>query len=126
MARIQGDLRIRTFEFAVRILKLIDELPNTTKGWEIGRQMIRSGTGIGANVREADNALSDRDFVLKCSIARKEASETHYWLELCQRAALLSGERVEFVLKEADEITKVLSSIVKKSHHYLSRVKSKS
>lgn len=70
MARIQGGLLVRTFEFAKMILTLVDELPHNTKGWEISRQVIRAGTSIGANVREADNALTDREFALKCSFAR--------------------------------------------------------
>lgn len=113
MSRIKGDLRIRTFEFAKSILHIVDALPVTTKGWEIGRQVIRSGTSVGANIREADNAHSDREFAHKCSIARKEASETHYWLELCRDSGLLSGNGLQAVITEADEITRVLSSVVK-------------
>ena len=76
MARIRGDLLGRTFEFAKSMLTIVDSLPNNNKGWEIGRQMIRCGTSVGANLREADNAQTDADFIYKCSISRKEASET--------------------------------------------------
>ncbi len=78
MARIQGDLLTRSFEFALMITKMIDDLPNTQKGWVVARQLMRSGTSVGANVREADNALTDADFAFKCSLARKEASEAGY------------------------------------------------
>ena len=119
MARIQGDLLDRTFRLAQTVLSIVDQLPNNAKGWEVGRQLIRSGASVGANVREADNALTDADFAYKCSIARKEASETHYWLELCQTTSLLGGRGLEHLLKETDEITRILSSIVHKTQDYI-------
>lgn len=113
MGRIHGDLVDRTFEYAVLILHLADQLPNVTKGWEVGRQLIRSGTSIGANVREADHALTDAEFAHRCSISRKEAAETEYWLELCKRTGMLCGQEVDQAIKEADELVRVLSSVVK-------------
>jgi four helix bundle protein len=112
--RFQGDLPDRTLDLAVQIVSLIDELPQNTKGWEIGRQLIRSGTSIGANVREADEAYSEGDFVYKCSLARKEASETVYWLTICERCSLLTAERVEHAKREAYELACILSAIVRK------------
>jgi four helix bundle protein len=111
----------RTMLFAVGTLSMVDHLPNGNKGWEIGRQLIRSGTGIGANVREADHALTDADFAHKCSIAHKEASETCYWLELCKRTQLLTGDRLDKLLQEAEEITRVLASIVKRTQDHINR-----
>ncbi len=75
--------------------------------------MIRSGTSIGANVREADTAFSDADFAYKCNIARKEACETHFWLQLCARCSLLKGDRLASATQEADELVRILSTIVK-------------
>lgn len=115
VARINGDLKDRSFEFSVQILALIDDLPNGPKGWALGRQLIRSGTAVGANIREADQAHTDRDFANKCSIARKEASETHYWLELCERAQLLRGDRLRQSIQEANELMRILGAIVKKT-----------
>jgi four helix bundle protein len=112
MARIQGDLKVRTFRFAQAVLDVFDCLPNNTKGWELGKQLIRSGTGVGSNVREADNAHTDAEFAHKCSIARKEAGETAYWLELCTAAGLLPNDRTEVQIQEADELTRILSAIV--------------
>lgn len=109
----------RSFELAKSVLAIVDSLPNNSKGWEIGRQMIRCGTSVGANLREADNAHSDADFIYKCSIARKEASETHYWLQLCNATTLLDGEPLNNLTKEADEIVRILSSIVRKSQEYV-------
>lgn len=113
MSRIRGDLKERTFEFAKSILDLIDRLPNGPKGWEIARQLIRSGTGIGANVREADHAHTSREFAMKCSIARKEAAETHYWLELAAAARLLAGPETRAAVQEADELMRILPAVVK-------------
>lgn len=121
MARIRGDLLDRTIEFAKSILTIVDSLPNNNKGWEIGRQMIRCGTSVGANLREADNAHTDADFIYKCSIVRKEASETHYWLQLCDATALLNGEPLQTLTKEADEIVRILASIVRKSQQYVQK-----
>lgn len=118
-ARIRGDLRDRTLQFGLTVLSLVDGLPNSVKGWEIGRQMIRGGTAVGASTREADNALTDADFVHKCSLARKEASETHCWLELCRQGRLLSGPQLDGALQEADELTKVLSAIARETQHYI-------
>ena len=121
MARIRGDLLDRSFEFAKSMLTIVDSLPNNAKGWEIGRQMIRCGTSVGANLREADNAHTDADFVYKCSIARKEASETHYWLQLCDATALLTGKPLHDLIKEVDEIVRIPASIVRKTQQYVER-----
>lgn len=119
MARIRGDWLDRTFELAKSILTIVDSLPYNRKGWEIGRQMIRCGTSVGANLREADNAHTNADFIHKCSIARKEASETHYWLQLCDAAALLRGEPLHHLIQEVDEIVRILASIVRKTQQYV-------
>jgi four helix bundle protein len=118
-ARIRGDLQERTLRFGLSILSLVDDLPKSVKGWEVGKQVIRSGTGIGANIREADNALTDAEFAHKCSIARKEASETQYWLELCRQAKLLSGPHLEAAMQEANELTRIMSAMVIKTQHYI-------
>jgi four helix bundle protein len=121
VARIRGDLLDRSFEFAKSMLTIVDSLPNNAKGWEIGRQMIRCGTSVGANLREADNAHTDADFVYKCSIARKEASETHYWLQSCDATALLTGKPLHDLIKEVDEIVRIPASIVRKTQQYVER-----
>jgi len=123
MTRIQGDLLARSFRFAEAIVYLIDALPNNHKGWELGRQILRSGTGVGANCREAHNALTDADFAHKCSIARKEASEVHYWLELCATTELLPADRAAACIREADELARILSSIVKGTHEHMTKTR---
>ncbi len=113
MGRFQGDLLERTFQFAIQIVRIVDRLPNDAKGWVFAKQVLRSGTSLGTNVREADQAPSEADFAHKCSIARKEAAETQYWLELCRAVDLVGGVDVDQAIQEADELTRILASIVK-------------
>jgi four helix bundle protein len=119
MTRIKGDLKDRSFRFAQSILKAVDYLPDGSKGWEIGKQLIRAGTSIGANIREADNALTVSDFAYKCSLARKEASESQYWLELCLTTGLLTHEQGSELTKEAEELAKILSVVVRGTQSYI-------
>jgi len=121
MVRIQGDLLERTTRFAEQIVMLIDLMPNNVKGWELGKQLIRSGTSIGANLREADHGLSDSDFAHKCSLSREEASETFYWLDLCMWTNLLPDDRASPLLKEADELVRILQSIVRGTQNHIER-----
>jgi four helix bundle protein len=79
---------------------------------ELGRQLLRSATSIGANVEEADAAETRKDFIHKMGIARKEAQETRYWLKLL-RAGLQDGEQLNALMTEADELARILSSIVR-------------
>ncbi|MBN1810877.1 MAG: four helix bundle protein [Anaerolineae bacterium] len=105
------DIQERTFEFAVRVVKLINRLPRTTAGVVIGRQVVRSATSIGSNVEEADAAESKRDFIHKMSIAHEEARETRYWLRIIQ-ASLISDDNVQTLIQESDELVRILYSIV--------------
>ncbi len=123
MGRFQGDLPERTFEFAKGIVSIIDQLPHENKGWVLGKQLLRSGTSIGANVREADEALTDAEFTHKCSIARKEASETNYWLLLCQDCSLLSGPILNDLINESEEFVRILTTIVRKTQAYIKESK---
>jgi four helix bundle protein len=109
----------RTLEFGIRILKFTDKLPKTAAGMVLAKQLIRSGTSIGANMEEADGASSKNDFINKVTIARKEARETRYWLQLIQKAGLINHksnvEELERLLAESMEIMKVLSAIINKA-----------
>ena len=121
VGRIQGDLPERTLSFAVSLLDAAGGLPAGTHGWVVGKQLLRSGTSIGANVWEAEEALTDADFAHKCSIARKEASETRYWLMLCEQAGLLTTVTCRPLLEEALELTKILATIVHKTQDHISK-----
>lgn len=110
------DILERTFRFSVRIVKLcqiLDQQPGV--GRTLSRQMLRSGTSIGANVEEAQAGQSRADFVSKYSIACKEARETHYWLRLIAECNVLPETRLGEITKECDELVAILTTIIKKS-----------
>lgn len=115
MTRLRGDLLERTRAFAIGILSVAEDLPSGTKGWEIGRQLVRSGTSIGANLREADCALTNAEFVNMINIARREAAETVYWLELSAESGLLATETAAPLAQEALELQRVLTAIVRRT-----------
>ena len=105
------DIQERTFKFAVRVVKLLNRLPRTTAGFEIGKQVVRSAMSIGSNVEEADAAESKQDFIHKMSIAHKETRETRYWLRII-RAALLDDDELRALIQESDELVRILYTIV--------------
>ncbi len=107
------DIQKRTFDFAIRTVKMVDRLPRTLAAVEIGRQVLHSSTSIGANVQEADAAESKKDFVHKMGIARKEAQETRYWLGIIRAAILLNDPEIESLWKESDELARILFAIIK-------------
>lgn len=111
------DIHERAFEFAVRIVKLVRSLPNELAASVIARQIVRSGTGIGANVEEAQAGQSRKEFARKMTIACGEARETLYWLRLLQRTELIAPDRLNEIIQEADEITRILVAIVKKTRN---------
>lgn len=102
----------RTYQFALRVTRMACALPDDYASQAIGRQVLRSGTSIGANVEEAIGASSKRDFANKMAIATKEARETHYWLRLIKDSQLIPAECIEPLIQEALEIKKILSKIV--------------
>ena len=101
----------KSFDFASDILKLHESLKQD-RYYEIGSQLFRSGTSIGANVRESQRAESAKDFIHKLSIARKETNETEYWLELLIHNSIISESKGEELLKRCQELNKILSSII--------------
>jgi four helix bundle protein len=106
------DIKDRTFEFALAIVSLVESLPNTISAKTIGKQLIRSGTSIGANVEEATAAHSKDDFVYRMNVALREARETLYWLRLLDASRTLEKRPLTDVLQEADEIARILGAIV--------------
>ena len=103
----------KSFEFAVDIIKAARKLRTATKEHDLASQLQRSGTSIGANVREAQRAQTGKDFVFKMSIASKEASETVYWLKLLEATELINREEAKPLLEKALELQRILISIVK-------------
>ena len=100
-------------KFAVRIVNLYKYLCAEKSEFVLSKQLLRSGTSIGANVREANQAQSKNDFISKMSIALKEASESEYWLELLHETDYLSDEQFSSIYADCTELNKLLISIVK-------------
>ncbi len=112
------DIKERTFLFSVRVVKLVRQLPRNVAGLEIGRQLIRAGTSVGANVEEAQSGESKRDFVHKMGIAVKEARESRYWLRIV-KATLIQEAEIDALVQEADELVRILATIINKSKRTL-------
>ena len=108
------DLKVRTKEFALHIIRLYTSLPKTTEAQVIGKQVLRSGTSVGAQYREAQRAKSDADFISKVEGSLQELDETGYWLELLRDAGIFSAEKLTSLLKETDELTAIFVTIAKK------------
>ncbi|MCR4305861.1 MAG: four helix bundle protein [Candidatus Daviesbacteria bacterium] len=109
------NIRERTLKFSVVIIKLIRTLPKDSSGFAIGNQIIRSGTSVGANVEEAQNCGSRKEFIHTMTIALKEARETEYWLKIINEVKLTDKDLVTSLLNEVNEIIKILTSIIKKT-----------
>lgn len=105
-------IREKSFEFALRIIKLFKFLNEDKKEFIMSKQLLKSGTSIGANIREADNAESKQDFIHKMSIAQKEADETLYWLELLYQSGYLTQSQFDSIYVDNVEIIKILKSII--------------
>lgn len=105
------DIKERTFEFGVRVVRMVNTLPRTAAALELTRQVVKSGTSVGANVEEAHGAESKADFIHKMSIACKEARETRYWMRIIH-ASLLDTPEVRALLQESDELVRILSKSI--------------
>ena len=103
----------RSYKFAVEIIKLVNLLPKNTSGVVIGNQIMKAGTSIGANVEEAQGAVSEKDFANKMAISKKEARETRYWLRLIKDSRILNVLQIESLLEECDSLVNILTAIVK-------------
>ena len=103
----------KSLSFGVQIVKLAQKLQTEEKEYVVSRQILKSGTSIGANIRESQNAQSKADFVSKLTIALKEADETQYWLELMMLSELISETEYNDLLKDLKEIIAILTSSVK-------------
>jgi four helix bundle protein len=108
-------LKNKSFAFALRIVKLYQFLTESNKEYVLFKQLLRSGTAIGALVREAEHAESKADFIHKLSIALKEANETEYWIELLQQSGYLNDNDFETLFNEITELLRLLISIIKSS-----------
>ena len=112
----EPDIRLRTFEFSVNVVELYKFLQYEKKEYVLGKQLLRSGTSIGANVEEATAAQSKKDFISKMSIALKEARGTNYWLRLLKRTGFIKEDNL---INESSEIMNILGAIIRTSRKNL-------
>jgi len=109
----------KSFDFAIRIVKLYQYLSSNKKEFVLSKQLLRSGTSIGAMIREAEHAESKNDFIHKFAIAQKEANEVVYWLELLRATDYLNEKEFQNIYNDAITILKLITSILKTSKNQL-------
>jgi four helix bundle protein len=111
----EKDLRERTKKYALNIIKLVASLPNTREANIIGTQLLKAGTSVGANYREANRARSKAEFRAKIGIVEQESDESLYWLEILKESGIAKGKLLEELIIEADELVAIFTTIGKKS-----------
>ncbi|GAB4338470.1 MAG: four helix bundle protein [Leptolyngbyaceae cyanobacterium] len=109
------DLRARTKAFALRVIRLYTSLPKTTEAQVIGKQVLRSGTSIGANYREAYRARSKAEYIAKVGDSLKEAEETGYWFELLVDSGMVATEKIASLQAECGELIAIFISAIRKA-----------
>lgn len=116
----ENEIGERTFEFGVRIVKMVLSFPKNVAGDVLGKQIIRSGTSIGANISEAQSAISKKEFIYQMNIAKREAKETLFWLRVIAKSGLVTEDRLIDLLDECNQIVAILVTIIKKSQNKVS------
>lgn len=112
MSQSKSILKDKSFSFAIAIVKTYKNLVEEKREYVMSKQLLRSGTSVGANIREAKNAESTNDFIHKLGIAQKEFDETLYWLELLKKTEYLNGEEFHKLSDEANQILKMIRSTI--------------
>jgi len=113
----KDEMKRRTKSFALRTIKLVEALPNNRTADVLGRQLLRSGTSVGANYRAACRARSNADFISKMGIVEEEADESLYWMELIVEAELIKENRVKELMNEGDQFVAIAVSSIKTARH---------
>jgi four helix bundle protein len=106
----ENELKARTKQFGLQVINLVDALPKSTAGWAIGRQLVRSGTSVGANYRAACRSRSKAEFIAKIGIVAEEADESAFWLELIMDGGLLKLDLVVSLHQEVEELTAIFTA----------------
>ena len=106
-------LSVKSYSFALRIIKLYQFMASEKKEFVLSKQILRSGTSIGANIEESVHARSKLDFIHKLSIAQKEACETNYWLRLLRDSDFIKPKLAESLLEDCEELQRILTSSIK-------------
>ena len=109
------DLKVRTREFALRVIRLYGALPKKTESQVIGRQVLRSGTAVGANYREGLRARSKTEYAAKLNLGLMELEGTLYWLELLEHAQIISGARLAGFMGETGELSAIFVTLIKQA-----------
>jgi four helix bundle protein len=115
MKSANDDLIERTKRFALRVIRLFVSLPKTGEAQVLGKQLLRSGTSVGANYREAHRARSRAEFAAKCGDSLREIEESAYWLELLEESGILPATKLKDLRTETNELTAIFVTIVTKS-----------
>jgi four helix bundle protein len=109
------DLRVRTKDFALRMIRMFCALPKRTEAQVLGKQVLRSGTSVGANYREAQRARSKAEFIAKIGDCLKELDETSYWLELLAASDIVPAEKLDALRDECEQLLAIFTTISKNS-----------
>ena len=115
MKSANDDLIERTKQFALRVIRLFVSLPKTGDAQVLGKQLLRSGTSVGANYREAHRARSRAEFAAKCGDSLREIEESSYWLELLEESGIVPATKLKDLRNETHELTAIFVTIVRKS-----------
>jgi len=119
MTEIADKLKLRTKQFALRVIHMVEALPRGRTGDVLGKQVLRSATSVGANYREAFQARSTAEFISKVGDCLRELEETAYWLELIEEADLLSANKLSALHTETNELISIFVTILKRKKRVL-------
>ena len=115
MQNTERDLQDRTKRFALSVIRMFSMIPKTTEAQVLGKQLLRSGTSVGANYREAYRGRSKAGFISKCGDSLRELEETAYWIELLVDGKIVSPEKLAPLRHECDELLAIFVTIIKRS-----------
>ena len=117
----ESELKKRTKQFGLRVIRLVESLPSTQTARTIGNQLLRSGMSVGANYRAACRGRSKADFIAKAGISLEEADECLYWMEMLQEAGIVSTEKLKDLMKESDELVSIFTASIKTARAHLNQ-----
>ena len=117
----ESELKKRTKQFGLRVIRLVESLPSGQTSRTIGNQLLRSGMSVGANYRAACRGRSKADFIAKAGISLEEADECLYWMELLQEAGIVPADRMKELMKEADELVAIFTASIKTARAHLNQ-----
>ncbi|WP_269539335.1 four helix bundle protein [Cerasicoccus fimbriatus] len=115
MQKSERDLSERTFQYARRVVRLFSALPKSTVAQVLGKQLLRSGTSVGANYREAERGRSKAEFISTMGICLRELNESEYWLQLLNAENIFPADKLEPIIAETKQLTAIFTTIIKKS-----------